>query len=176
MTGYRGVDADVTAIIENEKKLKQSNDELEDIVRQRTAVLEETNAAFKVLLNQREDDKTNIEKNMVATVQDLILPYIGELKKTTLTERQLNIMKTIESNLDNLVRPFAKHLASKTYGLSPMEIKVANLVSDGHANKEIARLLGVSLSTVLTHRHHLRDKLGLKNKKINLRSHLLSLH
>jgi hypothetical protein len=36
-------------------------------------------------------------------------------------------------------------------------------------------LLGISAGTVMIHRHNLRDKLGLKNKKINLRSYPLSL-
>jgi len=42
------------------------------------------------------------------------------------------------------------------------------------ANKEIAELLCLSKNTILFHRHNIRSKLSLKNKKINLRSHLLS--
>jgi len=55
-----------------------------------------------------------------------------------------------------------------------MEIKVANLVKEGKTNKEIAELLYLSKNTILFHRYNIRTKLNLKNKKINLRSHLMS--
>jgi DNA-binding CsgD family transcriptional regulator len=56
-----------------------------------------------------------------------------------------------------------------------MEIKVAKLIKGGRASKEIAEILGVAEQTILTHRNNLRAKLGLRNKRVNLRSHLMSL-
>jgi DNA-binding NarL/FixJ family response regulator len=56
-----------------------------------------------------------------------------------------------------------------------MEIKVAGLLKDGKTVKEIASILGVSASAVNLHRQHIRNKLGLKNEKINLRTYLYSL-
>jgi DNA-binding CsgD family transcriptional regulator len=137
--------------------------------------LEDMNTALRVLLDQREKDKAHTEENMVSSVNDLVLPYITKLKNTSLNNAQLSLIAIIESNLYNFVKPFARHLASKLYNLTPMEIKVADLIRNGHSNKEIAEILSVSKSTVLTHRHHLREKMGLRNKKINLQSHLLSL-
>jgi DNA-binding CsgD family transcriptional regulator/predicted ester cyclase len=142
---------------------------------EQTKATKEANNALMVLLDQRERDKADIEQNIVASVNDMIIPYLGKLKNSSLAEYQLNLIAVIESNLDNLVQTFPKHLCSKAYCLTPMEIKVANLVHDGYANKEISEILGVAVSTILTHRHNLRDKMGLKNKKINLRRHLLSL-
>jgi DNA-binding CsgD family transcriptional regulator len=76
--------------------------------------------------------------------------------------------------LDNIISPFISKLSSKFFNFTPMEIRVANLVKDGRTNKEIAELLCLSKNTILFHRYNIRRKLGLKHKKINMRSHLLS--
>ena len=137
--------------------------------------LEEVNIALKVMLNQKNEDRTEFGENILSNVKELVIPYVENLKNGGLSKKQETLIEIIESNLTNIISPFIAKLSSKYYGLTPMEITVASLVKDGKTNKDIAGLLSLSTSTVLTHRHHIRTKLGLKNKKINLRSHLLSL-
>ena len=48
--------------------------------------------------------------------------------------------------------------------LTPRQIDVLRLVSEGHSNKEIARVLGVAPSTVKTHLENLLDILGVANR------------
>lgn len=47
--------------------------------------------------------------------------------------------------------------------LSAREIEVLVLVSKGYINKEIADKLGISLTTVITHRKNITEKLGIKS-------------
>jgi DNA-binding CsgD family transcriptional regulator len=136
--------------------------------------LEEVNTALKVLLKQRENDKTELEENMLSNVKELISPYIEQLRKARLNTRQAMFVNILESNLNNIISPFISKLSSRFLNFTPMEIRVANLVKEGKTNKEIAELLFLSKNTVLFHRHNIRTKLGLKKTKINLRSYLLS--
>ena len=162
-TGILGVVRDITHRKEAEKEL-----------RMKSLRLEEVNTALKVLLEQRERDKTELEDNILFNVRKLILPYIDSLKQRHLDEEQKVYLDVLETNLSNIVSPFAKKLTSIHERLTPVEIRVADFIRDGKTVKEIARTLGVSESTINVHRQHMRNKLGLTNQKINLRTYLLS--
>jgi DNA-binding NarL/FixJ family response regulator len=47
--------------------------------------------------------------------------------------------------------------------LSDREIEVMSLIVQGYINKEIADRLNIGLSTVITHRKNIMDKLGMKS-------------
>jgi len=100
---------------------------------------------------------------------------LERLKKTSLDGTQKSCVDILESNLKEIVSPFSKKLSSKFLGLTPTEIQVANLVKDGKTSKEIAEFMILSAKTVEFHRDNIRNKLGIKNKGVNLRTHLQSL-
>ena len=136
--------------------------------------LAEVNTALKVLLKQREDDKKELGDNVLSNVKELISPYLDRLKKSRLNPNQQTLVNILDSNLSNMISPFISRLSSQYFNLTPGEVRVANLVKEGKTNKEIAEILCISKNTVLFHRYNIRQKLGLKNQKKNLRSHLLS--
>jgi PAS domain S-box-containing protein len=136
--------------------------------------LEEVNTALRVLVRQREDDRRELERRVLANLKQLILPYIDTLKNSRLDEKQMSCVRIIESNLDNIASPFLGKLASKYFGLTPREIQIADLIKHGKTSKEIAQLLNVSPRAIEFHRENLRRKFGLKHQSANLRSHLLS--
>ena len=147
----------------------------EDALEEQTYNLKEANAALRVLLRHRNQDKKEFEEKVVFNVKELVFPYVQKLQTNQLNERQMVYLDVIESHLNDIIAPFLHRLSSKYAGLTPSEIKVASFVKDGKTSKEIAELLNLSTGAVAFHRNNLRKKLGLRNKKTNLRSHLLSL-
>ncbi|RLB43396.1 MAG: hypothetical protein DRH12_03185 [Deltaproteobacteria bacterium] len=137
--------------------------------------LEEANVALKVLLKQMENKKREDEESVLSNVRQLVFPYLQRLKSSNLDRDQRILLDMIENNLGHITSPMVRRLSSSVLNLTPMEIRISQLVREGLSNKEIAEVLGTSLNTVTTHRYKIRTKLGLKNKGINLRSYLMSL-
>ena len=141
----------------------------------KTQGLEEANTALKVILRQREEDKRMLEEKVVANVQQLCTPYIEKLGTTRLDARQKAYLEIISEQLKEIISPFLQKMSSLNLVLTPTELHVASLVKAGRATKEIAEILSVTTNAVDFHRKNIRKKLGLSNRKTNLRSYLLSL-
>jgi DNA-binding CsgD family transcriptional regulator len=103
------------------------------------------------------------------------MPCIDMIRKGKLDARTTRYIDLIESSLNEIVSPFIRTLSSKYLQLTPKEILIAGFLKSGKATKEIAELLNTSTRGIEFHRENLRLKLGLKNKKENLRSYLRSI-
>jgi len=186
-----------------EEALKQAHDNLERLVEERTDELvlknrqltdeigerrraeealeiksknlEEFNTALKVLLKQREKDKIELEEWILANVKNLIMPHVEKLKKINLKARSATHLSILETNLKEITSSFSQRLSSKYLNLTSKEIQIANLVKEGKTSKDIGELLNVSERTIDFHRKNIRNKLGLQNRKANLRSSLINL-
>jgi DNA-binding CsgD family transcriptional regulator/signal-transduction protein with cAMP-binding, CBS, and nucleotidyltransferase domain len=137
--------------------------------------LEEINVAVKILLNQMKRERMDSEAKIVSNVQELVLPYLENLRNSRLDAQQKECLSVIETNLNNIIVPFMQNLSIASSNLTHTEMKIANLIKDGKTTKEIADLLNLSPSTVDFHRNNIRSKLGLKNKRESLKARLLSL-
>ncbi len=146
---------------EAEVKLRKREREL----KRKTRNLQEVNTAMKVLLDQRERDRREVEEMMLNNVKELLAPYLEKLKKTKLTDAQAAFVRVLETNLNNIISPFLKNLHSRHLNLTPKEIRVASLIKEGRTTKEIAELLGMSVAAVEFHRNNLRRKLGLGTRR-----------
>jgi PAS domain S-box-containing protein len=162
---------DITDRKRNEDTLRTMAEELKS----KTNALEEMNAALRVLLKQREEDKVDLEKRILASVKELVIPHLRELKKSLSGQKELTRLQILESNLQGIISPFAQKLSLQFLNLTQKEIQIANLIKEGKTTKEIARFMDLSKFAIDTHRAHLRSKLGLTNKKANLRTYLASL-
>ena len=166
-----GIARNITERKRMEAALKKREQELEEKSRN----LQDANAALRVLLKRREDDKTELEEKVICNVRELVLPYIENLKMTPIDSHQLNQLKILERNTSEIISPFLRTLSTKYPNLTPMEIKVINFIREGRTTKEMAEMLNASARTVEVHRDNIRKKLGLRNRKANLKSHLMAL-
>lgn len=137
--------------------------------------LEAADTTLRVLLERVGNERGRIEEEILANVKKLIMPYIEKLRMAPLGIKEMEYINFVETNLNDIISPFARKLISKYSNLTPKEIQVANLIREGKVTKEIAELLHVSPSAIDFHRYHIRKKLGILNKKVNLKSYLLSL-
>jgi PAS domain S-box-containing protein len=169
--GSIAVIIDITQMKRIEKELREREKELKT----KTHNLEEVNAALRVLLKQREKDKTEIEQKLLFNVKELVLPYLVRMKDSGLDTSQNAYISILESNLNDIISPFSHTLSTKYGSLTPTEIQVANLIKQGSTTKEIASSFHISSKTIEDHRKNIRKKLGITNRKTNLRTHLLAV-
>jgi PAS domain S-box-containing protein len=157
---------DITERKQAEEMLEKREVELEA----KTNELEDLNAALRVLLKQREEDRNELEQKVLSNVKLLILPYIEKLK-SRIDLKSSSYVNVLEANLKEIISPFAQKLSVKYLNLTNREVQIANLIKEGKTTKEVAALLNVSESAVNVYRYHIRRKLSL-TKKHNLRSYL----
>lgn len=80
-----------------------------------------------------------------------------------------------ETGPDLILYQFSRKLSARYLDLTPAEIQVATLIMHGKTTKDIAAFLSLSSKTIESHRKSIRKKIGLKNRKTNLRTYLLSI-
>ena len=161
--------------IDERKRAEEALQNRKEQLKSKAQSLEEVNTALKVLLKQREEDKAELEEKVLSNIKQLVMPYIQTLRNSRLGAKESACVTIIESNITEIVSPFLRRLSSKYSGLTPKEIQIADLIKLGKTTKEIAEVLSVSTRAIEFHRENIRAKLGLKNQRVNLRTHLLSL-
>jgi PAS domain S-box-containing protein len=161
---------DITERRRMEEALRKREEELE----YKSRNLEEMNTALRVLLKHREEDKSELEERILSNVKKLVVPYVEKLRKSRLSDEQASYVEILEDHLQDILSPFLRNLGTRHLNLTPKEVQVASLIREGKTSKEIAEVLGVSARAVDFHRDNIRIKLGIKNKKANLRSFLMS--
>ena len=166
----------------NEQILLNSKNYLEDKVHERTHELEgqktqlqELNTALKVLVREREQDKRDIENQVIDNLECLVKPYIEKLRKTGLNKMQEGLVDLMTENLNEIVSPYVRTLNSRFLHLTPAELQVAAMVKRGMTSKGIASVMNLSPETINIHRKNIRRKCGLNNTKTNLRTYLMTL-
>jgi DNA-binding CsgD family transcriptional regulator len=107
-------------------------------------------------------------------VKEYFLPELEKQQELVKDPLTLICLDIIKKNLEEIVD--ASGTMGKLYKvLTPSEVKVAEFIRMGMSSKDIANTLEITQKTVENHRNNLREKLGLKNKGVNLQVFLMNM-
>ena len=135
--------------------------------------LENKNIALKEVLKKVHEEKREIATRVQANVEKIIMPIFSILEKNA-NYNDASVLKLLKKNLEEVTSPFTNAISKEFVSLSPVEIQICNYIKNGFSTKDIAQLRGIAVATVSRHREHIREKLNLKNKNINLVTYLNS--
>ena len=141
----------------------------------KTELLGDANMALKIMLQKSTENREEVEAEVMATLKKMVVPLVQKIKKAEINPTVREHINRLEDNLKHFSSPFSRNLTFEYLSLSPKEIKVANLIREGKATREIAEELNVKIGTVEFYRNSIREKIGIRGKKIRLRTHLLSI-
>ncbi|MBW6521770.1 MAG: response regulator [Desulfoarculaceae bacterium] len=170
-----GLQQEITSRRSAENKLNRQKDSLLQQIQQQKVELQETNAALRIILRQRDVEKTELANSHARRFFKEIVPYLDLLKQSSLQEGQRHYLEMITLQLENIFIPSSQRKTLSHKPFTEMEIKVINLLKQKQTSKEIANLLQVSTGTIRTHRENIRKKLQITNTKKNLYRTILSL-
>ncbi|HVP37890.1 MAG TPA: response regulator transcription factor [Candidatus Saccharimonadales bacterium] len=98
---------------------------------------------------------------------------VGAIRRTASPEDLFRAIRAVASGNVWYDLGTASRMLQRSLGLSPgqeahalsdRELQVANLIADGHSNKDISQTLGISEPTVKKHVGRLLEKLGLDDR------------
>jgi PAS domain S-box-containing protein len=167
----QAVGRDITELKNTEEALRTS----EQALRSKNVELERKNIALEEVLNHIELQKQEIKENVVANIDNSLLPILERFRTSTTDTAAAVYIDLLENSLNQIASSFGRKVTRESLRLSPKEIEIANLIAHGLTGKEIANLLHISINTVGRHRNNIRRKANITNEKINLGTYLRRL-
>ncbi|GEM_PF-2554115 len=147
----------------------------ETLQQKQAAELASLNTALRLLIEQNSKALIEQERTIFNNLQHQVLPHLAQLSKQCRAKKAQQLLGLVRDNLKRITSQFPQAIATEIPGITPREFEVATLIRRGKSTKDISLLLSLSTRTVESYRDALRRKLGLKGRRVNLRSHLGSL-
>jgi PAS domain S-box-containing protein len=141
---------------------------LREQISQEKANRREMYVTMRNLMKAFNREKTGFEKNISYKIETLLLPMLDKIKRETSVNLRNTFLNIMRDQLIGLTKGFGTELDARFLMLTRAEIKICRLIQSGHSGKEIAQKLNISFETIQTHRKNIRNKLGLRGRKVNL--------
>jgi DNA-binding NarL/FixJ family response regulator len=142
-----------------------------EVLQRQNQALQETNIALKTVLSRMEDEKREIRASIAGSIEKIVMPIVLELELAT-AGRQRSYVSLLRECLKEVAGPLHAEPTPWHVELSPTEVAIGTMIRNGLSTKEIADLRCISAGTVRRHRENIRKKLGLQNRRANLRTYL----
>ncbi|MGJ0483840.1 MAG: PAS domain S-box protein [Methylomicrobium sp.] len=177
--------ADITLQKQAEKILLNTKESLENQIKIMHSDLgkanketSEINTALQVMLKQQQAELSKAQFSLSQEAERTVLPFLKKLKEHTRDKNEVRLIGILEVNLKHLLDSYgvSESLPAAYMKLTPVEIQVASMIRQAMPTKVIASMLKLSPGTVNIHRKHIRKKLGLNSRSLNLTGYLMSLH
>jgi DNA-binding CsgD family transcriptional regulator len=128
---------------------------------------------------KNQDNSTDAKIALSKEIDATVIPLLQKLKEASTDDSMETtlLFNVLESNLQHVVNAYGydNSLTATYRSLTPVEALVASMIRQGLSTLFTAKALHISPGTVSIHRKHIRKKLGLQRKGINLHSYLQSL-
>jgi DNA-binding NarL/FixJ family response regulator len=138
------------------------------------ALIVSKDTSIRELITQVEREKRQVEADVTANIDRVILPIIGllEEKFPRSSRHQLDLIRSCMSDIAGTFVTTIEQLHAK---LTPREIQVCHMIRSGFSTKDIAKILNTSVQTVFSQRKQIRRKLHLSGGDANLAAYLKGL-
>lgn len=134
--------------------------------------VEDVSSALKTILQRSSDERRKLENSIASRIRDSLLPAIRRLARESDVSVRKQHITLLEDQLVSLTSWHDAELEAAFLRLSKTELEICRLIRSGAGSKDISEVLNISVETVHTHRKKIRKKLGLSNKKVNIRTFL----
>lgn len=145
-----------------EKELQEKNRELLD-----------TNTTLSVMMKRRDKELHDARQEIVAKTVETVLPLLKKAQHKV-SGAARDYMVTAQANLLDIFTEQPHDSILIHAKLAPRELQIIQYIRQNKTTKEMASLLGLTVNTIESYRENIREKLRLKNQKINLKKFLTS--
>lgn len=164
MLKIRDFTLNLNQIIENQyKDILSQKKELEIKENELTMI----NYTLEEVLRKIEQDRTKTYESIQENIDKIIMPFINKLT-LKIPKEESEILELIKINIKELIGEKGKTFNYLTKSFTSREMEIANMVRAGMSSKDISTNLNISFESVRFHRKNIREKLGIKDEKINL--------